>query len=77
MRLVGGFGKGETRKQSADEEADIWGKAEVRFVDGAHGGGDSVGEERADPIFGFGADGIGAERVNVVGDGPFAEAGGG
>lgn len=36
-----------------------------------------MGEEGADPIFGFGANGIGAERVNVVGDGTFAEAGGG
>ena len=76
LRLVGGFREGESREESADEEADIGSKAKVGFVNCAHGGGDAVGEEGTDPVFGFGAYGIGAEGVNVVGDGPATKSGG-
>ena len=36
-----------------------------------------MGEKRADPVFRFGADGIGAEGVDMVGNGALAESGGG
>lgn len=75
LGLVGGFGKGEAGEKATDKEANIGGEAEVGFIDGAHGGGDPVSEKRADPVFGFGTNGIGAERVNVIGDGPLAKTG--
>ena len=77
LGLVGGFCEGEAGEEGADEEIDVGGKAEVGLVDRTHGGGGTVGEEGADPVFGFGANGFGAEGVDVVGDGSSAEAGGG
>ena len=77
MGLVGRFREGESGEESADEEADIGSKAEVGFVDCAHGGGNAVGEEGTDPVFGFGAYGIGAEGVDMVSDGSSTESGSG
>ena len=77
LGLVGGFCKREASEERANEEIDVRGEAEVGLVDCAHGGGGPVGEEGADPVFGFRADGFGAEGVDVVGDGSSAEAGGG
>ena len=77
MGLVSRFREGESGEESADEEADIGSKAEVGFVDCAHGGGNAVGEEGTDPVFGFGAYGIGAEGVDMVSDGSSTESGSG
>lgn len=77
LRLVGSFCEREASEEGADEEIDVGGKAEVGLVNRTHGGGGTVGEEGADPVFGFGANGFGAEGVDVVGDGASAKAGGG
>ena len=77
LGLVGGFCEGEAGEKRANEEIDVGGEAEVRLVDCAHGGGGSVSEERADPVFCLRADSFRAEGVDVVGDGSSAEAGGG
>ena len=77
LGLVGGFGEGEPREEGADEEADVRGEAEIGLVNGAHGGGGAAGKEGADPVAGFRTDGLGAEGMDVVGDGAAAEAGGG
>ena len=36
-----------------------------------------MGEKWADPVFRFRADGVGAEGVDVIGNGSLAESGGG
>ena len=77
LGLVGGLCEREAGEERANEEIDVRGEAEVGLVDCAHGGGGSVSEEGADPVFGFGANGFGAERVDVVGDGASTEPGGG
>ena len=77
LGLVGGFGEGEAGQEAADKEADVGGKAEIRLIDGAHGGGDAVREEGTDPVFRLGANRVGTEGVDMVRDGPFPEMGGG
>lgn len=77
LRLVGGFCEREAGEEGTDEEIDVGGKAEIGLVDCAHGGGGSVSKKRADPVFGFRADGFGAEGVDMVSDGASAESGGG
>jgi len=77
LGLVSRFSEGETGEETTYKEADVRGKAEIGFIDSAHRGSDTVGEKRADPVFCFGANSVGAEGVDMVGDGAFSEAGGG
>jgi len=77
LGLVSGFSEGQTGEETTDKEANVRCEAEIGFIDGTHRGGDAVGQEWADPVFRFGANSVGAEGVDMVGDGAFSEAGGG
>ena len=72
---VGALGEGEALEQAFVEDVEVGGEGEVGFVDVAEGGGGAAHQERGGPVGVGVAQGGGAERVDVHGDGSATEAG--